>query len=44
MNNKVKDISIKNRMCYFFNDVISIENFDVDNVKIDEKSFKKILY
>ena len=27
-----------------FNGVISIENFDVDNIKIDEKSFKNILY
>ena len=44
MSNKVKDISIKNRICYFFNGVISIENFDVDNIKIDEKSFKNILY
>ena len=28
---------------YFFNDIIDIENFDPDNIKIDEKSYKNIL-
>ena len=39
----VKDINIKNRTYYFFNDVIRIENFDVNNIKIDEKLYKNIL-
>ena len=43
MSNKVKDISIKNRTYYFFNDIINIENFGSNNVKIDEKSYKNIL-
>ena len=43
MSNKVKDINIKNRIYCFFNDIISIENFDVNNIKIDEKSYKNIL-
>ena len=38
MSNKVKDIDIKNRTCYFFNDIINIENFDPNNNKINEKS------
>ena len=42
MCNKVKDINIKSRTCYFFSD-INIENFDPNNVKIDEKSYKDIL-
>ena len=42
-SNKVKDITIKNRTYYFFNEIISIENFDVNNIKIDEKSYKNIL-
>ena len=42
-NNKVKDIDIKNRTWYFFNDIISIENFDPNNIKIDEKSYKDFL-
>ena len=43
MGNKVKDIDIKNRRYYFFNDIISKENFDPNNIKIDEKSYKNIL-
>ena len=38
-----KDINIKNKIYYFFNDIINIENFDPDNIKIDENSYKNIL-
>ena len=43
MSNKVKDIDIKNRTYYFFNDTINIKNFDLDKIKIDEKAYKTIL-
>ena len=43
MSFKVKDIDIKNRIYYFFNDVINIKNFDPNNIKLDEKSNKNIL-
>ena len=43
MCNKVKDINIKNRTYYFFNDIINIENFDLNNIKIDENSYKNII-
>ena len=43
MSNKVKDVNIKNRTYYFFNDIINIENFDHNNIKIDEKPYKSIL-
>ena len=39
MSNKVKDIDMKNRTYYFFNDTINIKNFDPDNIKIDEESY-----
>ena len=42
MSNKVKDIDITKRTYYFFNDIINIENFDPNNIKIDEKSYKDI--
>ena len=42
MRNKVKDIDIKNQTYYFFNDIINIKNFDPNNIKIDEKSYKDI--
>ena len=38
MNNKSKDIDLKNRTYYFLNDIINIKNFDTNNIKIDEKS------
>ena len=43
MSNKVKDINIKNHTYCFFNDIINIKNFDPNNIKIDEKSYKNIL-
>ena len=43
MSNKVKDIDIKNRTWYFFNDIIKMKNFDSNKIKIDEKSYKNIL-
>ena len=42
MSNMVKGIFIKNSKYYFFNDIISIENFDPNNIKVDEKSCKNI--
>ena len=38
----IKDINIKNRTYYFFNDMINIENFDSNLLKIDKKLFKNI--
>ena len=43
MINKVKDIDIKSCTYHFFNDIINIKNFDPNNIKIDEKSYKDIL-
>ena len=42
MSNKIKDIDIKNRTCYFFNDMINIKHFDTNNIKKDKKSHKNI--
>ena len=38
-NDKLKEIDIKNCTCYYFNNIIKIEDFDFDNVK----SYKNIL-
>ena len=43
MNNKIKEINIKNYTYYFFDDIINIRNFDPNNIKIDEKSQENIL-
>ena len=43
-NNGLKEIDIKNRTCYYFSDIMSIEYFDFDNILIDENSNKNIAY
>ena len=42
-NDELKEIGITNCTCYYFDDVIKIEDFNLDNILIDEKSYKKIL-
>ena len=43
MSNNLKDVNMKNHTYYFFDDIINIKDFDPDNIKIDEKSYKNIL-
>ena len=43
MSNKIKDMNIKNWTYYLFNDIISIENFNANNIKINETPSRKIL-
>ena len=43
MSNIVTNTDIKNRTYYLFNDIINIKNFDPNNIKIQEKSYKNIL-
>ena len=43
MSIEIKDISTKNHLSYFFNDIVDIKNFDPNNIKIDEKSYKTVL-
>ena len=38
----VKQINIKNRTHYFYNDIIDLEHFDAKLIKIDKKSYKDI--
>ena len=32
MNNELKGIDIKNRTCYYFDDIINIVDLDLDNI------------
>ena len=43
MSNKVKDIDVKSHTYYVFSVMINIKNFDLNNIKLDEKSNKNIL-
>ena len=38
----VKQIDIKNRTYYFYNNIIDLKNFDARLLKIDKKSCKNI--
>ena len=40
-NDELKQINIKTFTCYYFDDIIEIE--DLDNILIDEKSYENIL-
>ena len=44
MSNKVKDIDIKNRTYYFYNDIINTKKSDPNNIKIDESHTKIFLF
>ena len=41
--NEFKKVRIKNRLCYYFDDIIKLEDFDLDNILTDEKSHEKTL-
>ena len=43
-NDKLNEIDIRNRTCYYFDDIIEIQDFDLDNILIDEKSYENILF
>ena len=37
-----KEIDIKNRTYYFYNDIINLDEFDVSKIKVDKKDFNDI--
>ena len=39
----LKKVSIKNCERYYFNDIIKFEDFDFDNILLDEKSYENLL-
>ena len=39
---RTKQIDIKNRTYYFYNDIIDLKNFDAGLLRIDKKSYKDI--
>ena len=40
----LKILIFKNRTCYYFDDIIKLEDFVFDNTLTDEKSSKNILF
>ena len=43
-NDEVKEIDIKNCTCYYFNSLIKIEDFNPNNILIDEKPYQNIWF
>ena len=39
---KLKQINIKNRTYYFYNDQINLKDFDARLLKVDKKDYKEI--
>ena len=38
----IKEINIKNRTYYFYDDMVKIQDFDANSLKIDKTSYKHI--
>ena len=38
----IKEINIKNRTYYFYNDIIDIKTFDSNNLKLNKKTYKDL--
>ena len=43
INDKLKKMNIENCTCYYFGDINKFEEFDLDNILLNKKSFKNIL-
>ena len=41
-NNETKKVGIKNRMSYYFDDIIKIQDFDFGNILLEEKSYENV--
>ena len=39
-----KEINIKNRTYYFYNDIIDLKTFDSNNLKVDKKRTKILIF
>ena len=42
-NNELKKISTENSTCCYFDDIIELEDFNLDNILADEKLHEHIL-
>ena len=38
----IKQINIKNRTYYFYNDIINFDEFDENRIRVDKKNFNDI--
>ena len=40
----IKEINIKNRTCYFYNDIIDLKTIDSNNLNVDKKRTKILIF
>ena len=41
---EIKQINIKNRTYYFYNDIINLDEFDGSKIKVDKKSLMTLIF
>ena len=41
---EIKQINIKNRTCYFCNDIINLDEFDESTIKVDRKNLMTMIF
>ena len=41
---ELKQIHIKNRTYYFYNDIINLDEFDRSKIKVDKKDFMTLIF
>ena len=41
--NELKEIDIKNRTCYYFDDIMAVKDIDSGNILLEQKLYKNIL-
>ena len=39
-DNKLQEIDVKNNTCYYFDNTININDIDLDNILLDERSYE----
>ena len=41
---EIKQINIKNRTYYFYNDIINLDEFDGSKIKVDKKNLTALIF
>ena len=41
---EIKQINIKNRTYYFYNDIINLDEFDGSKIKVDKKNLMTLMF
>ena len=44
MGRTTKEINIKNRAYYFYNDIVDLDEFDESKIKVDKKTLMTLIF